>query len=79
MFSFLKVSNDSKWSEHVVSIWDGHFEEPLGLLVYILRRAAIMSPAHSKESSRQTHTQDESSETTKATGIIEEDLLMEDL
>ncbi|KAJ5186783.1 hypothetical protein N7449_009777 [Penicillium cf. viridicatum] len=32
-FYFLKISNNSKWSERVVSVRDGHFEEPLGLLV----------------------------------------------
>ncbi|CAI7629571.1 unnamed protein product [Penicillium glandicola] len=78
LFWFLKISNDSKWSEYVFSIRDNHFEGPLGLLVYMFRRAAIMSPAHSKESSRQTHTQDESSETTKAMGAIE-DLVMEEV
>ncbi|KAJ6150459.1 hypothetical protein N7471_001658 [Penicillium samsonianum] len=36
-FSFLKISNDSKWSEHVVSVRDGRFEAPLCLLVNMVR------------------------------------------
>ncbi|OQE16007.1 hypothetical protein PENFLA_c029G02813 [Penicillium flavigenum] len=59
-FWFLKISNDSKWSEHVVTARDNNFEHALGLLVYLFRRAALTSPTHSKESSAQSHNREES-------------------
>ncbi|KAJ5507202.1 hypothetical protein N7527_009345 [Penicillium freii] len=51
-FWFLKIWNDPKWSEHIVTARDNNFEHALGLLVYLFRRAGLTSPAHLKESDR---------------------------
>ncbi|OQE15584.1 hypothetical protein PENFLA_c031G00362 [Penicillium flavigenum] len=75
-FAFLKISHNSKWSEHVVNVCGGNFELPLGIPVYMLRRA-IMSPTHSKESSGQSHTQEGSDEINQALTTVDEDIEME--
>ncbi|KAJ5796219.1 uncharacterized protein N7518_004759 [Penicillium psychrosexuale] len=55
VWHFLKISHDSKWSEFAVVGRRGAFEYPFGLLVWMLRRAAAISPAHSKETSAETY------------------------
>ncbi|KAJ5932696.1 hypothetical protein N7516_007185 [Penicillium verrucosum] len=75
-FWFLKISNDSKWSEHVVTVRDNNYERALGLLVYLFRRAAFRSPTHSKESSAQSHDREESDGPVGALGAINEDVEM---
>ncbi|KAJ5757122.1 uncharacterized protein N7511_007304 [Penicillium nucicola] len=53
-WTFLKISNDSKWTEHPVAGRHGHLEKPFGLLVWTLKRAAALSTSHSKETSAGT-------------------------
>ncbi|KAJ5955428.1 hypothetical protein N7501_009707, partial [Penicillium viridicatum] len=53
-WTFLKISNDSKWAEYPVAGRQGHLEKPFGLLVWMLKRAAALSPSHSKETSAET-------------------------
>ncbi|KGO74162.1 hypothetical protein PITC_022200 [Penicillium italicum] len=53
-WTFLKISNDSKWVEYPVAGRQGHLEKPFGLLVWMLKRAAALSPSHSKETSAET-------------------------
>ncbi|KAJ5428335.1 hypothetical protein N7445_009789, partial [Penicillium cf. griseofulvum] len=72
VFWFLKISNDSKWSEHVVTARDNHFEHPLGLLVHIFRRADLTSPTHSKESSIQSYDREETNGAAGALAIDED-------
>ncbi|KAJ5940689.1 hypothetical protein N7516_000857 [Penicillium verrucosum] len=48
VFWFLKISQDSKWSERVVTARHRDYEKVLGMLVYFFEKAAAMSP-HSKE------------------------------
>ncbi|KAJ5348899.1 uncharacterized protein N7506_002152 [Penicillium brevicompactum] len=48
IFWFLKISNESKWSEYLVSVRTGDYSQPLGLMVHMFRRAIVMSPAHPK-------------------------------
>ncbi|KAJ5210785.1 hypothetical protein N7472_000924 [Penicillium cf. griseofulvum] len=72
VFWFLKISNDSKWSEHVVTARDNHFEHPLGLLVHIFRRADLISPTHSKESSIQSYDREETNGAAGALAIDED-------
>ncbi|KAJ5487131.1 hypothetical protein N7530_001431 [Penicillium desertorum] len=69
LFAFLKISHDSK---STLSVRGGNFELPLGIPVYMLRRA-IMSPTHSKESSNQSHTQVGSDEIDQALSTVNED------
>ena len=53
------------------------FELPLGILVHILRQAAIMSPTHSKEGSAQSHTQEGSDGIDQVLTTVDEDIEME--
>ncbi|KAJ6187743.1 hypothetical protein N7519_002651 [Penicillium mononematosum] len=90
-FAFLKFSHDSKVSffklfkpntltstsgQSTLSVRGGNFKLPLGIPVYMLRRA-IMSPTHSKESSGQSHTQEGSDEINQAFTTVDEDIEME--
>ncbi|CDM35120.1 unnamed protein product [Penicillium roqueforti FM164] len=52
---FLKISHESKRSEFATVGRRGALEQPFGLLVWMLRRAAAISPAHSKENSAETY------------------------
>ncbi|KAJ5542213.1 hypothetical protein N7461_008216 [Penicillium sp. DV-2018c] len=45
VWHFLKISHDSKWSEFAVG--GNALERSFGLLVWMLRMAAVISPAHS--------------------------------
>ncbi|KAJ6152247.1 hypothetical protein N7497_006566 [Penicillium chrysogenum] len=76
-FSFLKISHDSKWSGYMVGEHPPKFELPLGILVYMLRQAAIMSPTHSKEGSAQSHTQEGSDGIDQVLTTVDEDIEME--
>ncbi|KAJ5800481.1 uncharacterized protein N7518_002549 [Penicillium psychrosexuale] len=77
MFSFLKISHDSKWLCRVVLSLEGKYEQPLGLLVHMFRRAALSSPTHSKQGSAQTYDQ-EDDDTINPLATVNEDLEMED-
>ncbi|CDM27677.1 hypothetical protein DTO006G1_7785 [Penicillium roqueforti] len=55
VWHFLKISHDSKWSEFAVVGRQAALEQPFGLLVWMLRKAATISPAHSKETSAETY------------------------
>ncbi|KAJ5200019.1 hypothetical protein N7491_009182 [Penicillium cf. griseofulvum] len=76
MFWFFKISDDSKWSQHVVPAPENHYESVFGLLVYLFRRAALASPTHSKESSAQSYEREETEETSGALAAIYEDVEM---
>ncbi|CAI7637980.1 unnamed protein product [Penicillium bialowiezense] len=52
---FLKISHESKWSEFVVVGRRENLERPYGLLVWMLKKAALISPAHSKQTSDETN------------------------
>jgi DNA helicase TIP49 (TBP-interacting protein) len=62
--------------QSTLSVRGGNFELPLGIPVYMLRRA-IMSPTHSKESSNQSHTQVGSDEIDQDLSTVNEDSEME--
>jgi hypothetical protein len=67
----------------VVRVANGHeYGYVLGILVSFLRKAAFMSPTHSKESSRQSHGKEGSGHTTTSNISWEtyedEDEVMED-
>ncbi|KAJ5965040.1 uncharacterized protein N7479_004916 [Penicillium vulpinum] len=53
-FTFMKLDNESRWSFKPVGVGENSFEQVLGLLVYIMEKAASMSPATSKGTSRRT-------------------------
>ncbi|KAJ5800478.1 uncharacterized protein N7518_002546 [Penicillium psychrosexuale] len=55
MFWFFKISNDSQVSSRIFVDEEGGYEQPLGLLVYLFRRAVVTSPTHSKQTSSQTY------------------------
>ncbi|CRL20975.1 unnamed protein product [Penicillium camemberti] len=57
---FLKVNNDSEWSEHLVPARLGNYQEVLGFLVHMFRTAATMSPVQSEKISVQTHSKESS-------------------
>ncbi|KAJ6185487.1 hypothetical protein N7519_006788, partial [Penicillium mononematosum] len=48
-FVFLKIDNDSKWSDYKTTTRDGNYDEILGVLVRMFTKAAMMSPTHSKQ------------------------------
>ncbi|KAJ5143156.1 uncharacterized protein N7515_001943 [Penicillium bovifimosum] len=54
-FHFLKISNASRWSEHIMTLRSSEIGKPLGILVHMFCRAALMSPTHSKECSHESH------------------------
>ncbi|KAF3013386.1 hypothetical protein E8E15_004461 [Penicillium rubens] len=62
-FVFLKIDNDSKWSDRKITTRDGNYDEVLGVLVHMFTKAAVMSPAHSKEPPRQQQSSGESAAT----------------
>ena len=47
-------SNVYQWSFKLVGVVGNGFEQVLGLLVYLMKKAASMSPAASKRTSRRT-------------------------
>ncbi|KXG54366.1 uncharacterized protein PGRI_075100 [Penicillium griseofulvum] len=53
-FTFMKLDNESQWSFKLVGVVGNGFEQVLGLLVYLMTKAALMSPASSKRTSRRT-------------------------
>ncbi|KAJ5437432.1 hypothetical protein N7445_005976 [Penicillium cf. griseofulvum] len=55
-FSFMKLDNESRisWSFKLIGVVGNGFEQVLGLLVYLMKKAASMSPATSKRTSRRT-------------------------
>ncbi|KAJ5826579.1 hypothetical protein N7447_003342 [Penicillium robsamsonii] len=55
VWHFLKISHDSKWSQFAVVGRRAALEQPFGLMVWMLRKAAVISPAHSKETSAETY------------------------
>ncbi|KAJ5251626.1 hypothetical protein N7489_002036 [Penicillium chrysogenum] len=55
VWHFLKISHDSKWSEFAVVGRQTALEQPFGLLVWMLQKAAAISPARSKETSAETY------------------------
>ncbi|OQE32446.1 hypothetical protein PENFLA_c001G00717 [Penicillium flavigenum] len=59
---FLKINNDSEWSEYIVTARLGNYQEVVGLLVHMFRAAATMSPAQSEGTSVQTHPKEASAE-----------------
>ncbi|KAI1838615.1 hypothetical protein DTO006G1_664 [Penicillium roqueforti] len=72
-FRFLKISNDSKWSTYVLDVYSCSLSRPFGLLVHIFCRAAVMSPAHSKESSCQFHQQEASADSAPLETVDKDD------
>ncbi|KAJ5399896.1 hypothetical protein N7465_010385 [Penicillium sp. CMV-2018d] len=53
-FTFMKLDNESRWSFKPVSVVGNGFEQVLGLLIYMMKKAASMSPPASKRTSRRT-------------------------
>ncbi|PTU25066.1 hypothetical protein P175DRAFT_0409036, partial [Aspergillus ochraceoroseus IBT 24754] len=53
-FTFMKLDNESRWSVKPVCVVGNGFEQVLGLLVYLVKKAASMSPAASQRTSRRT-------------------------
>ncbi|KAJ5977978.1 hypothetical protein N7501_001320 [Penicillium viridicatum] len=53
-FTFMKLDNESRWSFKPVSVVGNGFEQVLGLLVYMMKKATSMSPPASKRTSRGT-------------------------
>ncbi|KOS41291.1 hypothetical protein ACN38_g7848 [Penicillium nordicum] len=53
-FTFIKLDNKSRWSFKLVGVVGNGFEQVLGLLVYMMKKATSMSPATSKRTSRRT-------------------------
>ncbi|KAI2766041.1 hypothetical protein DTO012A8_8748 [Penicillium roqueforti] len=72
-FRFLKISNDSKWLTYVLDVYSCSLSGPFGLLVNIFCRAAVMSPAHSKESSCQFHQQEASADSAPLETVDKDD------
>ncbi|KAL2705020.1 hypothetical protein AAEP93_000270 [Penicillium crustosum] len=60
-FVFLKINDDSQWSEHIISTRLDNYKEALGLLVHFFHSAAVMSPLQSEKASIQTHSKESSS------------------
>ncbi|KAJ5337142.1 uncharacterized protein N7506_005164 [Penicillium brevicompactum] len=54
-FIFMKLDNESRWSMKPVCVFENEFQQVLGLLVYLMKKTASMSPTTSKRSSRRTH------------------------
>ncbi|KAJ5967220.1 hypothetical protein N7501_003468 [Penicillium viridicatum] len=57
---FLKINNDSEWTEHMIPTRLGNYQEVLGLLMHMFRTAATMSPIQSEKTSVQTHSKESS-------------------
>ncbi|KAJ5790007.1 uncharacterized protein N7518_007018 [Penicillium psychrosexuale] len=53
-FTFMKLDNESRWSYKIVGVVGNGFEQVLGLLVYLMGKAASVSPATSKRTSCRT-------------------------
>ncbi|KAJ6006777.1 hypothetical protein N7451_004721 [Penicillium sp. IBT 35674x] len=54
-FVFLKLDNHSRWSERPIIARNDEYETVFGLMVFMMKKAMLLSPMHSKESSAQTH------------------------
>ncbi|CAG7925820.1 unnamed protein product [Penicillium olsonii] len=50
-FIFIKINNDSQWSAKHVGVTNNGYEEVLGIIVHLMRKASMMS-SDSKRSSR---------------------------
>ncbi|KAJ5666447.1 uncharacterized protein N7477_008895 [Penicillium maclennaniae] len=61
--AFLKSMTTLRWSERYLRTRVRDYSEIMGLLVHFFQKAAMMSPTHSKESSRQTHIKENSGST----------------
>ncbi|KAJ5450671.1 uncharacterized protein N7458_007120 [Penicillium daleae] len=57
-FCFLKINDNSQWSECHLQVRTGDYSQVLGMLVHIFRQAAIASPLQSKEPSQYTHSRE---------------------
>ncbi|KAJ9489968.1 hypothetical protein VN97_g3266 [Penicillium thymicola] len=53
-FMFMKLDNESRWSFKPVGVVGNGFEQVLGLLVYMMKKATSMSSAASKRTSHRT-------------------------
>ncbi|KAJ5819605.1 hypothetical protein N7474_005196 [Penicillium riverlandense] len=73
-FRFLKLNDNSEWSEKHVTAREQQYEQAFGLLVFLMKKALSLSPIHSKESSAQTYDTQGSSH---ALGSHAEDLMDE--
>ncbi|KAJ6125720.1 hypothetical protein N7523_003340 [Penicillium sp. IBT 18751x] len=62
-FCFLKINDNSKWSERFLRTRSRDYSEVMGLLVHLFQKGAMISPTHSKESSRKTHINEKSGST----------------
>ncbi|KAJ5964768.1 uncharacterized protein N7479_004644 [Penicillium vulpinum] len=60
-FVFLKINNNSEWSEYIISARNNNFQEVIGLLVHIFRTAMTISPLQSEETSLASHSKESSS------------------
>ncbi|KAJ5651916.1 hypothetical protein N7507_009342 [Penicillium longicatenatum] len=60
-FLFLKLDNYPRWSERPITARKDTYETVFGLMVFMMKKAMLLSPMHSKESSAQTHHHQESS------------------
>ncbi|KAJ5639258.1 uncharacterized protein N7484_007120 [Penicillium longicatenatum] len=54
-FLFLKLDNYSRWSERLIIARNDKYETVFGPMVFMMKKAMLLSPMHSKESSAQTH------------------------
>ncbi|KAJ5327868.1 hypothetical protein N7452_008258, partial [Penicillium brevicompactum] len=55
---FLQIDHSSKWSERPVLAHEGALQLPFAILVWMLRKAAAISPPHSKETSAETYSEE---------------------
>ncbi|KAJ5903346.1 hypothetical protein N7504_005729 [Penicillium tannophilum] len=53
-FCFLKLDDQSRWSQYQFPVVDGDYSKVLGILVYIMLKATEATPTHSQGSSWQT-------------------------
>ncbi|KAJ5816048.1 hypothetical protein N7447_008281 [Penicillium robsamsonii] len=53
-FTFMKLDNESRWALKLVAVVGNGFEQLLGLLVYLMKKATSLSPAPFKRTSRWT-------------------------
>lgn len=66
-------SNIYQWLTYVLDVYSCSLSGPFGLLVNIFCRAAVMSPAHSKESSCQFHQQEASADSAPLETVDKDD------
>ncbi|CAG7996292.1 unnamed protein product [Penicillium salamii] len=54
IFTFMKLDNESRWSIKHVDVVGNGFEQVFGIIIHLMQKAASVSPAASKRTSRRT-------------------------